>query len=134
MCPFRRDYPPPDTLSDLTPFAPLPPIKQPLQMRHLSSEEQGQLKPEDEAVPEEVVQEQANRDQMITQPLLTDRSPSPRGRQMSACGWVDNDDASDGDGESVHRLRDTCVGHVGNVELKSGSRLDESCVLYLLLS
>lgn len=32
----------------------------------------------------------------ITLPLLTDRAPSPRGRQMSASRWTSNDDASDG--------------------------------------
>eukprot|EP00752_Nemacystus_decipiens_P017125 g15340.t1 len=33
----------------------------------------------------------------IALPLLTDREPSPRGRQMSASRWASNDDASDGE-------------------------------------
>ena len=33
----------------------------------------------------------------ITLPLLTDREPSPRAREMSSSRWMSNDDASDGE-------------------------------------
>lgn len=42
----------------------------------------------------------------IILPLLTDREPSPRGRQMSASRWASNDDASDGEQDDRQARRE----------------------------
>lgn len=42
----------------------------------------------------------------IALPLLTDREPSPRGRQMSASRWASNDDASDDENEDREARRE----------------------------
>lgn len=74
------------------------------QVRHLTQEEQRRQAEKDQAEEAQAeAEEQANNndqeedEQVITQPLLTDRDElSPRGRQVSASFWADNDDPSDG--------------------------------------
>lgn len=90
-------------------------------MRHLTQEEQDNASPaEDQEDFEELEEEtgavlvagergregegeegeEAGVGDEITLPLLTDREPSPRAREMSSSRWMSNDDASDGEQNS----------------------------------
>lgn len=98
-------------------------------MRHLTQEEQDNVSPagdeedcleleeEAEAVlvagvgRGEEEEEGAGVGDEITLPLLTDREPSPRAREMSSSRWMSNDDASDGE-QTPTRLLAHLFSHV----------------------